>query len=242
MSHRMHRISRNEGSRESSPLLHAAPPLNVLQFIQDSLEWMTTGVKWLRGITPPATRTTTPCQYYCCHLKWIVAIQCIIFWRPRTLSSLVVVRRGGPSSVTSPLLNRSLIIISLEPYYVSTYERARNGIIKQPLLMSLLLDYIATRTKGLSLTRAQDLLPLLLPWLILNRRTCNRTGYSLGVFENDRRALRRTLGACPTKTLWDGTGWSKCSVVLITLSLFIMYCTHNIMYCEQQSNEIKITL
>lgn len=58
--------------------------------------------------------------------------------------------RGGPSSVTSPLLNRSLIIISLEPYYVSTYERARNGIIKQPLLMSLLLDYIATRTKGLS--------------------------------------------------------------------------------------------
>lgn len=72
-------------------------------------------------------------------------------------------RRGGPSSVTSPLLNRSLIIIiSLEPYYVSTYERARNGIIKQPLLMSLLLDYIATRTKGLSLCCTQDLLPLLL--------------------------------------------------------------------------------
>lgn len=46
----------------------------------------------------------------------------------------------------SPLLNRSLII-SLEHYYVSTYERARNGIINQPLLlMSLLLDYNAPRS------------------------------------------------------------------------------------------------
>lgn len=49
----------------------------------------------------------------------------------------------------------------MEHYYASTYERARNGIINQPLLlMSLLLDYNAppsfAHKDTLSLLSAQN--------------------------------------------------------------------------------------
>lgn len=47
----------------------------------------------------------------------------------------------GALVIGLPCLSNRSLIISVEHYYDSTYERARNGIINQPLLlMSLLLD------------------------------------------------------------------------------------------------------
>lgn len=63
----------------------------------------------------------------------------------------------------------------LEHYYVSTYERARNGIINQPLLlMSLLLDYNAPRSFAHKDTLSTSHTPN--EWVEQQQIQCHTTG------------------------------------------------------------------